>query len=217
MTKFQEARWATFVESVRAGLGAVDAFVYVGIDPGSTGAFAFVFGKHACTVDMPTVSVTRNKTKNSKRNVLDAPTIVRLFDALKARGDDFRVMAEHAVPTVVGRGPAKGAKGSVTGAKGSATGRFSARNQVYVAFYTAQFSAPWELFCAARGMAFAHIAPSAWKKRLKLSTKDKSASIRLAQQLFPGVINGAKADHNRAEALLLAHFARLEWRDAAVE
>jgi len=51
------------------------------------------------------------------------------------------------------------------------------------------------------------VQPAAWKKALGLSS-DKSASLDKARLLYPLASLDRKKDHNRAEALLIAHFAQ---------
>ena len=50
------------------------------------------------------------------------------------------------------------------------------------------------------------IMPSVWKKHFNLST-DKTASINKAKLLYPAASFERAKDHNRAEALLIAHYA----------
>lgn len=58
------------------------------------------------------------------------------------------------------------------------------------------------------------IHPSIWKKEFSLIKKDKKASVKVAQQLFPGIEfytpRGRMLD-GRAEALLLAEYARRKY------
>ena len=51
------------------------------------------------------------------------------------------------------------------------------------------------------------VQPAAWKKALGLSS-DKSASLDKARLLYPLASLDRKKDHNRAEALLIAHYAQ---------
>ena len=50
--------------------------------------------------------------------------------------------------------------------------------------------------------------PAAWKKAYALIGKDKDASRQLATQMFPWAELARKKDHGRAEALLIADWAR---------
>jgi crossover junction endodeoxyribonuclease RuvC len=57
------------------------------------------------------------------------------------------------------------------------------------------------------------VAPSEWKKHMKV-TADKETSLNMARHLFPGSVDyfKRKKDHGRAEAALLAWLAR-HWGD----
>mgnify|MGYP001557458037 CR=1 FL=1 len=63
-------------------------------------------------------------------------------------------------------------------------------------------------FCLSAGFRVLLPRPAAWKKHFGLIGKDKDASRQLANQLFPSVDLRLKKDHGRAEALLLAEWAR---------
>jgi len=58
---------------------------------------------------------------------------------------------------------------------------------------------------SALGIAWQPVAPAVWKKALRLPS-DKEAARAMASRLFPGVDLTRIKDHNRAEALLLAHY-----------
>lgn len=53
------------------------------------------------------------------------------------------------------------------------------------------------------------VTPQMWKKDLGLS-KDKNKSLELARDLWPTAPLARKKDNGRAEALLLAHWLRLQ-------
>jgi crossover junction endodeoxyribonuclease RuvC len=69
----------------------------------------------------------------------------------------------------------------------------------------------WEALCWATTPDFVIVSPRKWKKALGL-TSDKEKSREKAIKLFPNLENmlKRKKDHNRAEALLLAHYMREE-------
>jgi crossover junction endodeoxyribonuclease RuvC len=60
---------------------------------------------------------------------------------------------------------------------------------------------------AALGVPIEHVTPSTWKRRLGL-TSDKEQTRGKAVALFPEIDLHRRCDHNRAEALLLAAYAR---------
>lgn len=55
---------------------------------------------------------------------------------------------------------------------------------------------------------FQEISPAVWKKEFSLIRKDKRESIQTAAKLFPLQEKAIKNNHHRAEALLLAEYAR---------
>jgi hypothetical protein len=57
---------------------------------------------------------------------------------------------------------------------------------------------------------FAEIHPNLWKKEFSLFHQPKERSVEVAKQLFPSVVDKLtlKKHHNRAEALLIAEYAR---------
>jgi crossover junction endodeoxyribonuclease RuvC len=55
------------------------------------------------------------------------------------------------------------------------------------------------------------VAPATWKKAFGLLGADKAASIARAKALFPAASLERKKDHGKAEALLLAEYARRKW------
>ena len=55
------------------------------------------------------------------------------------------------------------------------------------------------------------VPPATWKKSFNLLGADKAASIAKAKALFPAASLERKKDHGKAEALLLAEYARRRW------
>ncbi len=69
----------------------------------------------------------------------------------------------------------------------------------------------WVGICSGLGLKYELVAPQTWKKLLlKDMTKDKCASVIKVKQLFPEAERflQRKKDHNRADAILLAVYAR---------
>lgn len=54
------------------------------------------------------------------------------------------------------------------------------------------------------------VTPASWKKALGLSS-EKSESLQKARAMFPHAPLARQKDHNRAEALLIAHFGATYW------
>jgi crossover junction endodeoxyribonuclease RuvC len=69
----------------------------------------------------------------------------------------------------------------------------------------------WLGLLAAYGLPTILPRPCDWKKGYVPAKSDKDASLAVARRLFPTVPLGLKKHHGRAEALLLADFARREF------
>lgn len=179
--------------------------VYVGIDPGATGAIAFVCGSVYAVIDIPVIvlAVTRTKKTTEKERALtgyktksvkgstttfDYSGICALFRLLK-EVEDRMVVALEAVPSSLG------------------PGRRHAEIMLNRAY------AMWPLFLHSQGYVREEIQPSVWKEQLGL-TSDKERSRRKAMALFPKADILRKQDHDRAEALLLAEYVRRMRRNA---
>lgn len=61
--------------------------------------------------------------------------------------------------------------------------------------------------CAVRGLTLAEVRPADWKRLAGLST-DKSESVALARRLHPELCD-KRLRHDKAEAVLLAHYGKL--------
>ena len=55
-----------------------------------------------------------------------------------------------------------------------------------------------------------YVTPQVWKKEMKL-TSDKEQSLAEARLRFPQAVLKLKKDHGKAEALLIAEYARRAW------
>ena len=77
-------------------------------------------------------------------------------------------------------------------------------------FATGRGYGAWEALCWITTPDFEIVSPRVWKKKLGLSS-DKEESRELAIKLYPSMKEQLKRvkDHNRAEALLLAHYTKL--------
>lgn len=63
------------------------------------------------------------------------------------------------------------------------------------------------------GLRLEIVQPQTWKRSLGLLKAEKGASLELARKLHPWAATDLQRvkDHNRAEALLLAHYAQGRW------
>lgn len=157
-----------------------DQIVFIGIDPGATGAVAFFSGPHHVVFDIPTLKITRGKKKKTAFNY---PAIVRLFRLLSigTKKAEKVVCLEEPPPSM---GP----------------GRH------YAEIMLARAYELWPLFVMSKGWELHTVSPSQWKKDVGLLKKDKDDSRFKAMKLFPKAAITRKKDHNRAEALLLAKY-----------
>jgi crossover junction endodeoxyribonuclease RuvC len=172
-----------FVESISGDSNSVSAqrvnllaqsggYIYVGIDPGATGAIAFLHPldlKKSIAIDIPTVRiVTGRKTASgapSYRTQTDLCALWDLFVICKPLWESLYVVIEQQQPMP----------------RDTALTGFTVHDT---------------------------LRPMVWKRMQGLVKKDKEAARLQAQKLFPGASLKRKKDHNRAEALLIAHAYR---------
>lgn len=151
---------------------------WIGIDPGVTGAFA-ILGEKISFFDMPTVLVASGK---KHRNEYDAQAIVGFLSVLPG-----------SLMVAIERQQAMPDQGV------SSTFRTGYGFGMLIGILAAM-QIPYEL-----------VAPVSWKRALMPDMpKDKGASIIKAKMLFPSAAPemARKKDHARADALLIAEFAR---------
>lgn len=179
--------------------------VYVGIDPGTSGAIAFLCGNHHCVIDMPTYEKKRTrqvkvkakkgepppeqktKTVHGKTEKFLLTQICHVFKALRPVRDKVKVMLEIAQPMVAKK--------------------MGAAN-IRTAFQTGIGYGMWPLFLCAKGYHVEEVDPQDWKRDFGLINKDKEDSRAKAMQMWPKAPLTRKGDHGRAEALLLAECLR---------
>ncbi len=155
--------------------------IYLGIDPGLDGAVAAINarGKLIRIDDAPTLTVKRGK--GSKRVYLEG-RMVAILQQYSAK--EVSMVALENVHAMPGQG---------------VTSMFS----MGIGFGL------WRGILAALGLPVTHVAPTSWKRDMGIPTgADKGASIVCALQLFPGADLRRKKDHGRADALLIAEYAR---------
>lgn len=173
--------------------------LYLGIDPGLTGAIALICRRRCCVVDIPVITSTKTKTRTLKQPVPGGPKTQRYqgsanwFDDA-AILDLFRLLRPVRSQIVVALEIAQVTLG------GSRAG-----NTPLTAYRTGASWNMWPLFLMSKGYPVHQFRPSVWKKQMGLEGKDKEASRARALQLYPRADLLRKRDHDRAEALLLAH------------
>jgi hypothetical protein len=156
---------------------------YLALDPGTTGALALVAGREVIVVDIP---YRRTVVDGRGRRVLD----------LEALADVCRMLAIFE-PILVTEAVA-GRRGDDAWSVGELT----------------RSAGAVEAALAACGVPVAcRVPPAAWKRALGLTripkAQRKTRSLEMARGLWPtsDAFRRAK-DHNRAEAALIAHWAR---------
>lgn len=178
--------------------------VFIGIDPGTTGAIAFRCNRAYAVVDIPAVVTKMKKTRktsakerrknggkkskavNSEDRQPDLAAIVKLFRLLKAVDKRrIKVILEQ-VPVTLGPG------------------------RLYADVMLNRSWAMWTLFLATKGYEVYNRKPADWKARMGLLKADKEKSRQKALALFPEADCQLVKHHNRAEALLLVESLRRE-------
>lgn len=160
--------------------------IYIGIDPGLSGAVAVINTDDSATLhpqqvfDTPTVLVEGEKTK---RKYLTG-AMASLLKPYKENSDVLVVLENvHSMP----------------------------KQGVASSFCFGEGKGMWEGIIAAYAMAVELVSPQRWKKEMMADQgKDKSAARFKAMALFPSLADQLKlVKHDgRAEALLMAEYAR---------
>ncbi len=195
--------------------------VYMAIDPGTTGAIGFVCAKLAAVVDIPTREVKKKravKTTAKERKLLVAAgkravktkSVDRITNVCDhaATAEMLRILnpIKHKLLVLLEEGQVQNS--SKFGGKGKAA---AGANNVSTAFRVGINYGMWHLYFASRGWPLSEVHPASWKAKVGLTGKDKTFSLNLARKRHPKLATTALArvaDHNRAEALLLADFHR---------
>lgn len=172
--------------------------IYLGIDPGLLGAIAILGPDGAQTVHkMPTLKAGAKVGRLS----YDERMIGELL-SLDQDDGGFVVIEQPALSPVKGKG-----------------GVF--RPMLAGAAYSLGLCTGLCLSALPPAFRWELVRANAWKKAMMGGLKGKDASIAVAKRLFPGVRLCAtdrctKPDHNMAEALLLAEYARRRGSAAGV-
>ena len=162
--------------------------VYIGIDPGVTGAMAGIITPAGAA---PTVQVVRDLpviTRTfGKGNELDVIELDRMLGWAQIMQGDAFVILEQAAPMN------KGAKPGVMSA-----------------WRSGELNGALRALLRLRGIRHHLVLPATWKRCMGLLGKDKDASRSRAIEMFPACTEhlARKKDHNRAEAILLAEYGR---------
>ncbi|HEX6992409.1 MAG TPA: hypothetical protein VF151_11005 [Gemmatimonadales bacterium] len=167
--------------------------IVIGIDPGLTGAIACLdhHGEVRLIADIPVMQ--RASGKAAIKNQVSPAGLLEVLQI--CRQDDgaiqLMVLIEKAQPMPgMIKGNPKAQRSATTFSLGLSAGLI-------------------EGVIAAAGYPHELVHPATWKAKLKPG-KDKEAARAMAIRLYPGAAGqlGRVKDHNRAEALLLAHYGR---------
>jgi hypothetical protein len=176
-----------------------DGTLFIGIDPGTTGAIALLPAVRTLDpilIDIPTNVFTvsgqfsskkKSKTGKKTRTVPDYLAILAIFDPLINAGKmaQCAVCLEHTGP--------------------------QPQDSPFTGFSMGSSYGMWPLFLAAFGFPVEEVIPSTWKRLLKMPEGlDKEGDRVFARKLFPQAAKWlcCKSDHNRADAILLAEACR---------
>lgn len=174
--------------------------IIIGIDPGVNGAIGLVCGKLYAVIDIPIIKTKVKKTKKTTKEEYrltghKTKTVIgtsKKFD-LKAICDIFKLISKY--------------KAYVNIILEEIPIRLGPRNP-YADIVIGRAYAMWPLFLASKDFKVIEVRPAIWKEALKLSSKDKETSRKLALKLFPKADIKLKKYHDRAEAMLLAFYGR---------
>lgn len=159
--------------------------IFLGIDPGLTGAIAAINsrGGGVAILDMPTKQVTGGGLVNRR---VDGRALAAFLRRL-APVDETAILTCELVHAIAGKETGQGGMQQM----GSLMRSFGAIEAIVDAL---RLTAHWP-------------RPQEWKKFYRLG-KEKDASLDMARRLYPDAqtLLARVKDHNRAEALLIAHF-----------
>lgn len=163
--------------------------IWVGIDPGITGAIAVIDGHDVEFHDTPIIAA-------GKKNVMDSAKCAALLRDIKADAARFDIGLMVTIEKV----------GSMPGEGVSSARSFGFGCGV------------WEGILAALEIPHQYVTPQRWQKemlagepRVKGEKRDKNVSRRIAKRLWPSQTEEALSrvkDHGRAEAALMAEWGR---------
>lgn len=166
--------------------------IFVGIDPGLTGAIALI-DEDSRPIAVIDVCTRRRPTKTTvmQREVDTRQTADQLTDRL-VNYVEHRWLGAIEMPFSVPGGNVMGM-----------TSLFQTYGSLLAMLEMAEVETT-------------QIKPAEWKKGFGL-TKSKNLSTEIAQQMWPTAGITRKKDHNRAEALLIAEYRRLIWKREEME
>lgn len=163
--------------------------IIIGIDPGLTGACAVMDHNGIRAVfDLPTMPVPGAGEKALVKRKIDAKAFCQLLLKHCPAGEGKPQAVLEKVNTMGGANNAVQTQGSLMRSLGAI-----------------------ESVLECLGYPTKHVAPQSWKKLFGLKA-DKTMALEKARKLHPEAAGNLtrQKDHNRAEAVLLAHWGKVE-------
>lgn len=153
----------------------------IGIDPGLTGAVAFVWDGLYLVLDIPTMANGKGSSKVKQQ--VNASALKSMI-LRNIEDDDGHI------------GPCSVFMERVSSMPGQGVASMFSMGDTFGCIRGV---------CAAMGLPVEIVTPQSWKKHYHLGS-DKEVIRAKAIELFPLAELGRKKDHNRAEALLIARY-----------
>ena len=157
--------------------------LYIGIDPGKSGAIAWYYENRGLIFGDATVHPCPLKKLVSGKTASDPKAMAALVASIAQKGDEVSAIIEHvhAMP------------------KQGVTSMFTFGTNYGM----------WLGILAALNVPVKIVSPRTWKKHFFHDAKvDKTASIDAALRRFPGLSGIIGKNHNKAEAILLALYGK---------
>lgn len=172
--------------------------IYIGIDPGITGAVAVIEeNNNVILFDTPTNQIKKTgKTKSGKERFAkeySESEMARIFTGLAVIVKAISENNIHVFVEKVHAMPGEGAVGAFSFGKGYGM---------------------WLGIMAALKIPYTLVTPQAWKKAMMQGICDKDAARGRAQQLYPHLSAELRFKNNigRADAILIAEFGRRSFK-----
>lgn len=156
--------------------------IYLGIDPGLTGAIAAIIDGDIKLLDMPVMSNVKASAQGRKRQHINPYELAwTLADFNRNKSKVFLEYTQCGMKGAIANYSLGHSSGIIMGV------------------------------LSAMGFSYEMVMPQEWKKEFGLLKSQKSASRTMSQQLFPSADLRLKKHEGRAEALLLAEWGRRKY------
>lgn len=163
--------------------------ILIGIDPGLSGACAFIGPNSAAVCDMPTIAIEGGGSVTRR---VHGPSLADMIRKHCPADETALVVVED-----LSAGGFRARPGEQKGSSAQTVG--------------SQYRTRGTIECVLEMLRLqVHIVHALrWKRFYKLGT-DKDHSLQVARVLYPELAEELrrKADHNRAEAVLIAHYGK---------